>query len=225
MKKVINYIIVFVLVISAFVSGLTIAKAEGEVEIQEQPTEQVKEYTITLDANGGSLEVTTLKIKTGEKYTNLPIPTRDKYKFVGWFTKKDGSFNARYYANMYKELKTTVGQDNDKLKEHWYAYGRDEGKICSQYNVNNGIEFKETNDITLYAIWEHANFTVTFDAMGGTVTPSSISINTGEKYANLPVPTKKGYQFSGWYKNSTDMFNATWYANNNSDVKEKVGTR
>lgn len=42
-------------------------------------------YTVTLDANGGSVYPSNVKIKDNE-VISLPTPKRDGYSFVGWFT-------------------------------------------------------------------------------------------------------------------------------------------
>ena len=39
---------------------------------------------------------------------------------------------------------------------------------------------------------------VTFDAQGGKCNTEELTYDYGEKYANLPTPTKKGYDFCGW---------------------------
>lgn len=40
---------------------------------------------------------------------------------------------------------------------------------------------------------------VTFDANGGSVSPSSKSVIPGKSYGELPAPTREGYTFDGWY--------------------------
>lgn len=40
--------------------------------------------------------------------------------------------------------------------------------------------------------------TVTFDADGGTVSPTTKQVIPGETYGELPIPTKEGYTFTGW---------------------------
>jgi uncharacterized repeat protein (TIGR02543 family) len=71
---------------------------------------------------------------------------------------------------------------------------------------NWGIPFTTltviTSDITVYARWGSSastKITVTFDADAGTVTPTSISVITGDKAGALPIPTKPGNTFGGWY--------------------------
>jgi uncharacterized repeat protein (TIGR02543 family) len=42
-------------------------------------------------------------------------------------------------------------------------------------------------------------YTVKFDANEGTSKVKSIKVYRGAKYGELPVPTRNGYEFSGWY--------------------------
>jgi uncharacterized repeat protein (TIGR02543 family) len=53
--------------------------------------------------------------------------------------------------------------------------------------------------IHLYARWGTNQVTVTWDAMGGTVSKKTSTVTYGEPYGTMPVPTKKGYTFAGWY--------------------------
>ena len=60
-----------------------------------------------------------------------------------------------------------------------------------------------TQNMTLYAHWEKdasiTVYTITFDANGGKVSKASIDQKAGEKAGVLPVPTKAGSEFLGWY--------------------------
>lgn len=53
--------------------------------------------------------------------------------------------------------------------------------------------------MTLYAGWTPAQYTVTFNANGGTVKPESKSVTYTEVYGELPTPTRVGYAFAGWF--------------------------
>ena len=44
-----------------------------------------------------------------------------------------------------------------------------------------------------------SSFTVTFNANGGTVTPASDETGTDGKITSLPIPTRSGYRFNGWF--------------------------
>ena len=75
-------------------------------------------------------------------------------------------------------------------------------------SASGGAEVTESTKVsitaaqTLYAHWSANTYTVTFDANGGSVSPTSRSVTFGGKYS-LPTPTRTGYAFTGWYT-STD---------------------
>ena len=51
-----------------------------------------------------------------------------------------------------------------------------------------------------YTVWATLpSVTVTFDPNGGEVTPTTKEVKIGQAYGELPVPTRKGYTFDGWY--------------------------
>ncbi|MCD8385139.1 MAG: InlB B-repeat-containing protein, partial [Clostridiales bacterium] len=79
---------------------------EGE---EEEPTA----YTITLDANGGTVEPSTLTVTTGSTLSDLPTPTREGYQFDGWFD-VDGT---EYTTETVYELESDL-----TLTAQWSAY-------------------------------------------------------------------------------------------------------
>ena len=58
---------------------------------------------------------------------------------------------------------------------------------------------------TIYAHWTINSYTLTYDVNGdgGTVSPTSNSINYGAAYI-LPTPTRTGYDFNGWWTAASD---------------------
>ncbi|MDR2246969.1 MAG: InlB B-repeat-containing protein [Treponema sp.] len=59
-----------------------------------------------------------------------------------------------------------------------------------------------TEDITVYAKWTVVQYTVTFDADGGTPATQTKVVNSGDSIGseNMPSePAKSGYSFNGWY--------------------------
>ena len=67
-----------------------------------------------------------------------------------------------------------------------------------------GSTFDITEDITLYAQWKAVSYTITYELDGGTnhaSNPANYTIETAT--ITLQNPTKTGYTFSGWYKEST----------------------
>jgi len=65
-----------------------------------------------------------------------------------------------------------------------------------------GDSYVVNANTTLYAYWTQINYevyyTVTFDANGGTVNPTS-DTQTAGTVINLPTPARDGYTFNGWY--------------------------
>ena len=62
---------------------------------------------------------------------------------------------------------------------------------------------EETGNRTLYAHWERRTFTLNFDANGGNVSPTSKTVNCGDEYGILPIPTRDYHNFLGWYTEVT----------------------
>ena len=46
------------------------------------------------------------------------------------------------------------------------------------------------------------NFNINFNANGGLCTTTSKKVTYGASFGNLPIPTRSGYTFEGWYTNS-----------------------
>ena len=47
-------------------------------------------YTVTFNANGGSVSTSSKSVSYGSKYNTLPTPTNDGYSFSGWYTSPTG---------------------------------------------------------------------------------------------------------------------------------------
>ena len=76
----------------------------------------------------------------------------------------------------------------------WYIKG-----LGHDEQISAGNKVSITKDTTLYAKFNMIIYTVTLDANGGTINPSSTSVNYGSTYGNLPTPTYAGHTFKGWF--------------------------
>ena len=194
---------------------------------QEQTAQ---EYTVTFNANGGSVNPSSATTKDG-KLESLPTPTYDGYDFLGWYTQKDGgekvttdtffTENSTIYAHWQKQAaqEYTVTFDANGGSVNPSSATTKDGKLESLptptrggydflgwYTEKDGGEKVITDtvftkDTTIYAHWQKQaaqEYTVTFDANGGSVTPSGSSTKDG-KLESLPTPTRGGYDFLGWY--------------------------
>jgi uncharacterized repeat protein (TIGR02543 family) len=80
----------------------------------------------------------------------------------------------------------------------WYTAasgGSRVGGAGDQYNPNANI--------TIYAQWTAATYTVTYNANEGSVSPASATFTTGGAELVLPTPTRDEFNFQGWYTDST----------------------
>jgi uncharacterized repeat protein (TIGR02543 family) len=69
------------------------------------------------------------------------------------------------------------------------------------YVGGGGSAYYPTSSITLYAQWQIITYTVYWNGNGGTVDPSSSTVNAGSA-VTAPSPSRSGYVCTGWW-NST----------------------
>lgn len=145
-----------------------------------------KKYKIIYDQNTGigdnvSQEFTNYEIETTRvKYKNNTY-TKTGYKFKCWNSSANGN----------GEENIVEGQEiTDSLFEN--------------YSVTLKGDFYE---IVLYSQWQAREYTVTYNANEGSVTPASKKVTYDQKYGDLPTPTRKGYKFKGWQDESGNAVN------------------
>ena len=66
-------------------------------------------------------------------------------------------------------------------------------------NYQPGANYTDKQGGTLWAIWTKNNYTVTFNAQGGTVSPESRNVPYNDAVGTLPTPSRPNYTFLGWY--------------------------
>jgi len=81
-----------------------------------------------------------------------------------------------------------------------YGYSFDGWFSDEQYTTQivSTDTVESAGNIFLYAKWTAGQYTVTFDADGGSVSPSSKTVTFGSAYGDLPVPEYTGHIFGGW---------------------------
>ena len=81
------------------------------------------------------------------------------------------------------------------------AYGKNYAECFFADDVNAHVEYKDDQKLYLVSGVVARPLTVTFDPNGGTLDEAdkTRSVNTGERYGTLPVPSYAGYDFAGWY--------------------------
>lgn len=106
--------------------------------------------------------------------------------------------------------KITTAADGTIAAASWPTPVWTNHKFSGWYTAASGGTLLETNKVftantTIYAQWT-TSVTVTFNPVGGSVTPASAATDLDGKLTSLPAPTYAGYTFDGWYtaeKNGT----------------------
>lgn len=97
-----------------------------------------------------------------------------------------------YYGQTYGELPTPE-RGEAYVFEGWYTKKDGGSKVTADTAA------KMDKDVTLYAHWKLNQFTVTFDANGGTVSEGSRKVTCSKQIGTLPEPSKDFHRFDGWY--------------------------
>ena len=77
------------------------------------------------------------------------------------------------------------------------------GEDLGKYTAGSTFSWNRAENVILSAQWTVVTFEVSFNADGGTLNTDKINVNYGDSYGELPVPTKEGFNFDGWYLEST----------------------
>ena len=159
----------------------------------------------------------------GTKITSPYTPTNDITLYAHW--------TANQYNITFNPSTGTITGSNTKQVTYGQNYGtlptptRPGYTFDGWYNGSNKIESTTTvnitSDTTLTAKWLGAEYTVNFDADGGTVSTTSKTVRNEGTYGELPTPTKTGYTFKGWY-NGSNKVESTTTVNITTDITLKA---
>lgn len=138
-------------------------------------------YSVTFESNGGSV-VKEKQVAYNTKMSELTAPSRQGHTFIGWY--KDTALT--------EEWDVTV----DVVTETMILYAKWTMNSPTTGGGGNPITPPVTNDNDDSP---PAKVKITLHTNGGTVIePIDITYNT--KVSDLPVPTREGYRFDGWYQ-------------------------
>ena len=187
-----------------------------------QPNEKV--YAVEFfDWDGRSLKFQV--VTEGGTATPPPSPSRSGYVFTGWDKPynnitRDTNITALYTIEANPALLVFFDANGGDMSfgSMEVAYGKRYGTLPTAtrsgftfdgwYTASTGgtritestmVGVRENH--TLYAHWTRnaVIYTLFFDANGGTVTESHRLVTNGDEYGTLPIPSRSGYHFEGWY--------------------------
>jgi len=93
-------------------------------EYTEPPA--IVNYTVSLNANGGSTPIDSMSIASNSTYNGLPTPSREGYSFAGWYTDANG-------GSQVSDGNALVSNSNHTLYAHWNA-----NKYTVSFDQNDG---------------------------------------------------------------------------------------
>ena len=108
-------------------------------------------YTLTFNANGGSVSTNSKTVTYNSAVGDLPTATKSGYTFIGWFDSSYKDHPLYFYSDLYPDLNTAFGYNETSLYNHYAYYGIVEGRKISQYRSTD--IYTETSGKTLYAGW------------------------------------------------------------------------
>lgn len=156
-----------------------------------KPTWRANNFYVRFHANGGSGYMADQTFTYGvSQNLRTNTFTRTGYTFTGWKVHRD-------YDNTWA---WASGKGNGKYWQSGEPWGDDirlysDGTSISQTTYYGWVD--------MYAQWKINSYTLTYNANGGSVSPTSKVLNYGAQYGTLPTPTRKGYTFDGWYTSPT----------------------
>ncbi len=199
------------------------------------------EFTVTFDTDGGSA-IEAVKVKENKTVAKPTQPTKSGYLFNEWMLNGEVyDFNTPVTSDI--TLKATWRVNDNTVMVRFDSAGG--SAVNSQKVATGGVAKKPSNptkacatfkewqldgsaydftkpvnsEITLKAVWtEKQKVTLTYDANGGTVSPTTKQVCPGEAVGALATPTKSGYVLNRWTLNN-NTFNANSRVNGNTTIK------
>ena len=197
---------------------------------------QVIEYKITFNSNGGNS--VSEKTYTAEDTVAFSETTKTGYTFVGWYESTDfvgdavtvldvGNFGHKtYYAKWEAITYEIIYESNggSYIDPQYYNIEiaisnlptptRDGYNFAGWYQNSDfsGAQVAEIamgtyGDIQLYAKWNLISYTITFNVNGGD-SLANMTFTIESEWFRLPEPTRTGFAFDGWYKDSAFLTEA-----------------
>ena len=205
------------------------------------------EYTLTYDANDGTVSIDTQDVKYGTNFT-LTSANRPGYTFGGWYdgsTKmtsgeweytRDVTAVAKWIPNSYPITYYLDGGNNSSFNPSGYNTG---DSITLREPTKKGYTFlgwtysgvtEPTKNVVIAsgeygnkaytANWQANEYNLTFNADGGncdTIEKTAVY----DEYVTLPTANKEGYEFLGWYDGTTKITSGYWKTDSDVDLIAK----
>ena len=186
----------------------------------------VTEYEMNLPY-GSTIDITNVSATTGHTYVGVKqIDSKYTTSLSGTVGVNGCYIGLEFNTNSYTLTYDGNGQTSGSVATQTVKYG-DGYKIATNGFTKTNYEFtgwntakdgsgtdytsyigktntwNMTENVTLYAQWKIAGYTLTYNPNGGEVSPKTAVIEKGQQIGSMPTPTKTGYTFDGWYTSAS----------------------
>ena len=206
-------------------------------------------YKIYYNPNGGIIEGNNVSDSAEGKIGSMPIPKKEGYTFSGWYTNNDEKVTEM--TKIYSDIELTAKwQINEYTITYDLAGGSVTGNPL-KYNVETdeftlvnptkkdfkfagwiGTDLKNSTSIVKIpkgtvgnrnykATWIKDGYIIILDVSGGVLSNVSQIITKDGVIEEFPIPTKKGYEFAGWYNEAGEAVTETTKFSSDSTIYAK----
>ena len=190
-------------------------------------------YTVTFNPNGGTVDQASKKVTQGQRLGTLPVPTREKYDFIGWYTGIEtgvevtentlADLNLTYYARWKRQVTRfdTGPNINSKLLSYQDTYGSFSGFFNYEESSDPDISYLTSENIasasnSLYPIymwyednnvywWSEDNEVYLNEDSSHMFEGIWNDFNLSFKYINTSAVTDMSYMFSDSWLNFVEI--------------------
>ncbi len=141
-------------------------------------------------ADGTNVQVSPRQSSERQRWILVPAEYTVSYELCGG----EGTLPAQ--TKYYKEDLTLAAQTPSKPGYTFLGWGTGEGDTVPSYLP--GETYTSDQALTLYAVWESDQHTVSFDANGGENAPDALTAEGAEAVIPSGEPTRAHHQFLGW---------------------------
>ncbi len=135
---------------------------------------------VTLDAQGGKLEKTTKNVIIGQKYGELPTPTKDGYTFMGWNGNNLASMiNSNNYTITHHRDRTTSEFKTENNMNYIRVYGN-----SSASSIDTSWNIIDNNELNLTA---GSVYNLSFDVRSKNALAIQLIKQTGSNAGNTAI--------------------------------------
>ena len=181
-------------------SGYTLVSAdtkEGKADFGTKVTPSVNTYTgFTSPAS----KTITIVVDTKPSTKNVVNYNYDRNKYTLTINPNGGTYNGSTSSTTTSEYFEAVKTIKSPTKT---GYTFTKWTKTGNSTLTDTTLLVGSENTTLTANYEANKYTVTFNANSGKVTTSNKSVTYADKYGTLPVPTRDGYEFLGWFTSAT----------------------